>query len=408
MKTEKNYLFFIFCSLSLALFFPAKNLKAIDIKKLPQWREINIAIYQKSWEKALEKLEQFGRLLNTIDEKSQVSYWTAEVLRLKSKSYEEKATQSYHESVNYYLEAYKNFRNHSRALSSLFKAAKIQYKELGDPHNAVTHFLTILARDPNFIHAAEATWYIAESYNKFARFNEAIKFYRRLIANYPRSPFVSRAKIRIKWVLRQIEDPDQVLHLRASAPTEVQNNRNLFEMAQIHVSRREYSKAEELYRKIMSNSNDVKEIYNAVDRIGNIYESKKKDYRDAASIYLDFARQYNGEQEAAKALFKAGKIYEVDIREFYHATVGSGQTASTFKQKKQNFIKAITIYKEITDGYNDSSLRKKALFRIANIYKKNLKQNEEAKSYYQMVEDEYPGTQEAEMARNEIDKLEEQ
>jgi tetratricopeptide (TPR) repeat protein len=111
--------------------------------------------------------------------------------------------------------------------------------------------------------------------------------------------------------------------------------------------------------------------------------------------YADLLLFQNKDQEAATLLDSISKAFPKhplsDDILMAHATIAA---------KHRDYAKAIDYLKTILEQYGKDVLADDALFRIANIYRDNLKQPEHAKKYYEQLIIDYPGSTYVQAARS--------
>ncbi|MNL55163.1 Outer membrane protein assembly factor BamD [compost metagenome] len=73
--------------------------------------------------------------------------------------------------------------------------------------------------------------------------------------------------------------------------------------------------------------------------------------------------------------------------------------------KNNDINPAVTVLKELTEKQNSSVWADDALFTLADLYEKNLKDNEQAKTLYQKLINDYPGSMFTNEARKRFRKL---
>jgi tetratricopeptide (TPR) repeat protein len=74
-------------------------------------------------------------------------------------------------------------------------------------------------------------------------------------------------------------------------------------------------------------------------------------------------------------------------------------------EKHREYAKALIFLKEIQDKHAEDVLGDDAVFKIADINERYLKQNDEAKKYYELLIVNYPGSTYIQVARNKLSAL---
>ena len=96
-----------------------------------------------------------------------------------------------------------------------------------------------------------------------------------------------------------------------------------------------------------------------------LYQNKKE---EALQLFLTILQKHKDESIEEGTLFKVGKIYE----------------------EKGDFTTALTYYQNLLDHHKDGIYKDEALFYSAEIYRKNILDNEKAKTLYEKVVLEHP------------------
>ena len=111
-----------------------------------------------------------------------------------------------------------------------YEVARFYFEKHANPA-AESRFLEIVNHYPSFSEADRACWYLAQTYERLKKPNEAVPFYARILTDYPLSPMVPDAKKELAALHQPIPRPTLATLARARA--DALHNKNLSLMQKI-------------------------------------------------------------------------------------------------------------------------------------------------------------------------------
>ena len=97
-----------------------------------------------------------------------------------------------------------------------FEVARYYYGKRADPA-AASRLVEIVDHYPSFSHAAEACWYLGQTYERMKKPKQAIPYYARILTDYPLSSEVPEAKKQLAALHQPIPEPTKATLARAQA-----------------------------------------------------------------------------------------------------------------------------------------------------------------------------------------------
>lgn len=97
-----------------------------------------------------------------------------------------------------------------------FEVARFYYEKHANPA-AESRFLEIVNHYPSFSEADKACWYLAQTYERLKKPNEAVPYYARILTDYPFSTMVPDAKEQLAALHQPIPRPTRAALARARA-----------------------------------------------------------------------------------------------------------------------------------------------------------------------------------------------
>ncbi|UCH82730.1 MAG: tetratricopeptide repeat protein [Candidatus Latescibacterota bacterium] len=147
-------------------------------------------------------------------------------------------------------------------------------------------------------------------------------------------------------------------------------------------------------------------------RLGEIYQDKLDSLQVAQSQYDRVGQQYANSPYAGEALKRSISISKyMRLQESIAAGGAEGSAAVQFDLAEiqlfqfNNYEKALEGYRKVLDDFPDSDLAPKAAYAIAYIYDDRLEDREQARQAYEFLMNRYPGSQQAEQARDKLARL---
>ena len=111
-----------------------------------------------------------------------------------------------------------------------FEVARFYYEKHANPA-AESRLLEIVNHYPSFSEADKACWYLAQTYERLKKPNDAIPYYARILTDYPLSPIVPDAKDQLAALHQPLPRPTRAALARARA--DALHNTNLSLMQKV-------------------------------------------------------------------------------------------------------------------------------------------------------------------------------
>ena len=147
-------------------------------------------------------------------------------------------------------------------------------------------------------------------------------------------------------------------------------------------------------------------------RLGEIYQDRLDSLQVAKQQFDQVPQQYAGSPFAEEAISKSAAISKLlRLRESLQSGGEGDQPAVQFDLAEvelfqfKNYTKALEGYRKILDEYPDVDLAPKAAYAIGYVYEVHLGDIDRAREAYEYVLNRYPDTQQAEYARQVLERL---
>jgi TolA-binding protein len=252
------------------------------------------------------------------------------------------------DEIHNYLSLFGDLRNSSRLLYTLYE----YYLEQGKVQYAFLTLEKIIQLFPEYPESDLALFKQAEiRTDHFKEYNEALSDYNRYIEENPESRLAEKGYIQIARIF------DNYLQ--------------------------KYDMAFNKYKQFADKYPDSEFTAEALKRAATILENRIKDKQEAINLYMQLAEKYKTSETGQKAREKAANLY-----------YDEGQ----YRQAVDQFY---TLYEQ--EPMNKESID--YLLRIADIYENKLNNVDKTIETLNHIIENFPGTQEAERARERIDNL---
>jgi tetratricopeptide (TPR) repeat protein len=224
---------------------------------------------------------------------------------------------------------------------------------------------------------------------KNKKYLTGILCYDKVLQVYPSSALCPKAKRQIADVYADsLKKPKDAIAIYQEVvnkyPGSDEAGASYGRLAQLSEQEKQYSLAIEVYDKMIELYPQQDAAYNAYVAKARVYKDSLKDYKNAVNSLEQLAGAFKGEK-GVKALNEAALIASKDMRD------------------TQLEIK---LYQRISTEYADDTLEApKALYSMAEVYDKKLKNPDRAVEIYRQIADGYAASSYAAKANKMIEKL---
>jgi TolA-binding protein len=146
--------------------------------------------------------------------------------------------------------------------------------------------------------------------------------------------------------------------------------------------------------------------------LGEIYQNELDSLETAKLQFDQVPQQYAGSPFAEEAIDRSGAISKLlKARASLQSGEGGDPSATQFELAElelfqfKNYAKAIEGYRKVLDEFPDGDLAPKAAYAIGYVYDVHLGDAEKAKEAYELVLNRYPETQQAQYAREALERI---
>jgi TolA-binding protein len=338
----------------------------------------------------------------------------------------------------------------TRAEGRLYRAKSFIGK--GDLETAVPIVKQLVDENPKKV-TDETFFLLGTSLVRMGNEADAVKYLEMLARRYPQSPYRVRADLEAAEVYAEKEEYDKAASVYSRLETvrmaEGETVRYLRGLGKLHADRGEYEESIATFKKLdgivvdpVEKAGDVlvlgrayegmESLSVAVDtyksvttsyprsmfsaeayfRLGEIYQNEMDSLETAKQQFDQVPQQYAGSPFAEEAISRSAAISKLlRARESLESGEGGDPSVAEFDLAEielfqfKDYAKAIEGYRRVLDEAPDGDLAPRAAYAIAYIYDVHLKDPEKAQEAYEYVVNRYPDTQQAQYAREALDRI---
>lgn len=318
----------------------------------------------------------------------------------------------------YIAEYYQRDKNEVEAVKAYDKAIKY-YKNLVNEYSG-TSFSAVL-KD-----------YLALAYVSQGSWNKAVDIWQGIVDENPQDQVGESLLFTLgETYLRQIKDLQKAIDTYEDFVSKNPNSKIIkhakFQIGRLYLIKEDFPGAIKIFKGIIENyPKEVKLCTDAKLAIAACYEKQgdwegvmrvyaeiKADYPDtsvALSIPLFIAQHHQKENRPAQAesSFKEAILgYEKIIKRDPHSPLAAQawDLISLGYLSQQKWDKAVDSLRVLTEAYPDNLRAPKAMFTMAIIYRRQLRDPRKAKEIFEKFIQQYPGHELAGLAKSEIESL---
>ncbi len=284
---------------------------------------------------------------------------------------------------------------------------------------AITQFELFIEKYPSSINNAEAYYYIAKSYKGLDDSENSLKYYQKVILNFPSSEFCELAieesgkileekkeldkaarfylqyknyfpksrkmpknlyrAIALFYQTGQLDEAiDQINFLKTKYPKNLFTAKSLLIMAKIHSARNEFLVARKIYNDLINITSDKSLLALIYYDFSNFYFENNK-YGDAKKILEKIVKSFKKYPQYQEAALKLAKIYLDETRyQESLATIPTIEQADSLAYMKERLLKSLILTRqeklqealEILEKYDPNHNNLEVSLREADILEK--------------------------------------
>jgi len=289
----------------------------------------------------------------------------------------------------------------------LYDLGRIYEERLNDYPKAIDAYSRVLSEHPNFMSIDKVVYHLAYSYERTGKFEDAARMYRELVEKYQYSSFFREAQKRMKALApgtsQSVAAIEAQENIAEGAQSEGQSAQANMDLAAMQAKQGNYAKAIEAYKKVIADSPNSDQARDAYRLMAGMMDEKQKDYKNAAATLEEMMQKFPDAPNTDQSLFKLGRIYEENLTD-YKTRVVDGTVR--YRKNDEGARKAIEYYDRLTERYPDADVSAEALMRKGDLYRTQLKDNDEAKKQYSEFLKRFPDHAEADKVRERLNQLE--
>lgn len=289
----------------------------------------------------------------------------------------------------------------------LYDLGRIYEERLSDYPKAIDAYSRVVSEYPNFMSIDKVIYHLAFSYERSGKYEDAAKMYREIVEKHQYSSFFREAQKRMKSLApgttqaaAAIETQENIADAARSDSQSAQANMDLAAML---AKQGNYAKAVEAYKKVIADATNPDMARDAYRFMANMMDEKQKDYKNAAATLEEMMQKYPDAPGNEQSMYKLGRIYEENLTD-YKTRVVDGNVR--YRKDLEGARKAIDYYDRLTEKYPDADVSAEAFMRKGDLYRAQLKDNDEAKKQYSEFLKRFPDHGDAEKVRERLNQLE--
>lgn len=337
-----------------------------------------------------------------------------------------------------------------RSEGRLFRAKSFIGK--GDLETAVPIVKQVVDENPKKV-SDETLYLLGVALIRTGNEADAVQYLEMLAKRYPQSPYRVRADLETAEVYADRKEYDKSLsvysRVRSVQMAEKELVRYYRGLGRLHVERGEFEEAIEAFKMLDAIVLDPAEkaadvlvvarayegldsLFVAIDtyksvtasyprsmfsaeayfHLGEMYQNELDSLDLAKQQFDQVPQQYAGSPFAEEAIARSGAISRlIKARESLQSGEGGDPAAAQFDLAEiqlfqfKNYAKAIEEYRKVLDGFPEGELAPRAAYAIGYVYDVRLEDAGKAREAYELVVTRYPETQQAQYAREALDRI---
>ncbi len=289
----------------------------------------------------------------------------------------------------------------------LYDLGRIYEERLMDYPKAIDIYNRIVSNYPNFMSIDKVLYHLALSYERTGKLDDAAKMYKEVVSKHQYSSFFQEAQNRMKLLAPGTSQGEAAIevqeNLAEGARNDAQSAQANMDLAAMLAKQGDYAKAIEAYKKAAAEAPNQDMARDAYRLMASMMDEKQKDYKGAAATLEEMMQKFPDAPGNDQSLYKLGRIYEENLTN-YKTRVIDGNVR--YRKDDEGAKKAIDYYDRLTEKFPDADVSAEAYLRKGDLYRTQLKDEEEAKKQYGEFIKRYPDHPEAEKVRERLKQLE--
>jgi|GEM_PF-877910 len=289
----------------------------------------------------------------------------------------------------------------------LYDLGRIYEERLMDYPKAVDVYSRVVANYPNFMSIDKVIYHLALSYERTGKLDEAARMYKEVVSKHQYSSFFQEAQSRMKVLAPGTSQGAAAIevqeNLAEGARSDTQSAQANMDLAAMLAKQGDYAKAIDAYKKAAAEATNQDMARDAYRLMASLMDEKQKDYKSAAAVLEEMIQKFPDAPGSDQSLYKLGRIYEENLTN-YKTRVIDGSVR--YRKDDEGAKKAIDYYDRLTEKFPDADVSAEAYLRKGDLYRTQLKDEEESKKQYTEFIKRYPDHPEAEKVRERLKQFE--
>ena len=289
---------------------------------------------------------------------------------------------------------------------TLYDLGRIYEERIKNYVMAVDIYNKIIEEHPAFLAIDKVYYNLATCQEAMGMFDQAATNYKKIVTDYGYSTFVPAAQEKMKKLSIGTSAQEGAIAAQANIAADADNTQEVkanMDLGDMQAEAGNFKDAAAAYRKAIQGSTDAEDAISGYRKLIGMLEEKEKDYEGAAKALEEMMQRYPDAQGAEDLVYRLGRIYEEDM-DSMKTQVIDGKIR--YRKSTENVEKAIDYYNSVTEKFPDADVSADAFLRKGELYEKELKDYDKARSSYQEFLRKFPGHSEADSVREKLDAIE--
>lgn len=288
---------------------------------------------------------------------------------------------------------------------TLYDLARVYEERIKNYVMAAEIYNKIIEDHPAFLAIDKVYYNLATCQESMGMYEQAAINYKRIVTDYAYSTYFQAAQEKMKKLSIGTSAQEGAIsvqeNLAADANSEAEVKANM-DLGDMHAEAGNFKDAASAYRKAIQGSADGEEAVVGYRKLISMLEEKEKDYEGAAKALEDMLQRFPDAPGGEDLIYRLGRIYEQDM-DSMKTQVIDGKVR--YRKTTDNVEKAIDYYNSVTEKFPDADVSADAFLRKGELYEKELKDYDKARSSYQEFLRKFPGHSDADSVREKLDAL---
>lgn len=288
---------------------------------------------------------------------------------------------------------------------TLFDLARVYEERIKNFMMAADIYQKIIEEHPAFLSIDKVYFNLATCQEAMGQNDQAVVNYKKIVTDYSYSTFLQAAQEKMRKLAIGTSSQQAALDAQETIVDEADSDQELkasLDLGDMRAEAGDYKQAAAAYRKAIQSSREQEDAINAYRKLISMLDEKQKDYDGAAEALEEMLQQYPDAQGGEDLIYRLGRIYEQDL-DSMKTQVIDGRVR--YRKSSENVEKAIGYYNSLTEKFPDADVSAEAFLRKGELYEKELKNYDKARSSYQEFLRRFPGHSDADSIRDKLDNM---